>query len=131
MPPNRPVHQLPTESLGPLLAQLRADQGWSQLRLAEQLCAASGVPTVSRHEVSRWEREERVPGPFWLRWLAAVLETPLDRLAAARLGARAAARPGSSGRPRLAGRARPAAPVGAPRAGRLARRAGGAASVGA
>jgi transcriptional regulator with XRE-family HTH domain len=71
------------ESIGPLLARLRLRRGHSQLRLAEQLCAASGVPTVTRHEVSRWEREQRVPGPFWLGWLAAVLEVPLDALAEA------------------------------------------------
>ena len=70
-------------SFGPYLAQLRLRRGWSQLRLAEQLCAASGSPTVSRHEVSRWEREERVPGAFWLGWLAAVLDVPPDDVAAA------------------------------------------------
>jgi transcriptional regulator with XRE-family HTH domain len=74
----------PPESIGPMLARLRLRRGHSQLRLAEQLCAAAGVPTVSRHEVSRWEREERVPGPFWIGWLAAVLEVPVDELAAAR-----------------------------------------------
>lgn len=83
------------ESLGPLLAQLRTQRGWSQLRLAQQLCAAAGVPTVSRTEVSRWEREERVPGPFWFGWLAAVLEVPPDLLASAR----PARRRGSGGRP--------------------------------
>jgi transcriptional regulator with XRE-family HTH domain/tetratricopeptide (TPR) repeat protein len=55
-------------------------RGYSQLRVAERLCAASGLPTVSRHEVSRWEREERVPGSFWLGWLAVVLDTPLEGL---------------------------------------------------
>src|SRR5690606_3017815 len=42
-----------------------------------------------RHELSRWEREERLPGPFWLGWLAAVLETPPERLQAAVAVARA------------------------------------------
>jgi hypothetical protein len=41
------------------------------------------MPTVSRHEVSRWEREERVPGSFWLGWLAVVLDFPLAGLEAA------------------------------------------------
>jgi transcriptional regulator with XRE-family HTH domain len=84
------------ESLGALLAQLRAERGWSQLRLAEHLCAAAGVSTVSRHEISRWERQERVPGRFWLGWLALVLDAPLDRLSAARPArrkVRATARP--------------------------------------
>jgi transcriptional regulator with XRE-family HTH domain len=105
----------PEESLGPLLAQLRAERGLSQLRLAERLCAAAAVPTVSRHEVSRWEREERVPGPFWLGWLAAVLEVPARRLVAARLvtvrrgRARAAARAAPPAGTSRVARARPAA----------------------
>jgi transcriptional regulator with XRE-family HTH domain len=70
----------PAESIGALLCRLRLARGYTQLRLAELLCAASGVPTVTRHEVSRWEREERVPGGFWLGWLAAVLDVPLDDL---------------------------------------------------
>lgn len=66
-----------------MLTRLRLARGYSQLRLAERLCAAAGTPTVSRHEVSRWERQERIPGPFWLGWLAVVLEAPLDELEAA------------------------------------------------
>ncbi|MDR7278207.1 helix-turn-helix domain-containing protein [Catenuloplanes atrovinosus] len=72
--------------LGALLTALRLRRGWSQERVAERLCAASGLHTVTRHEVSRWEREERVPGGFWRRWLAAVLEADpaeLTRSAAA------------------------------------------------
>ncbi|MEV0810170.1 hypothetical protein, partial [Micromonospora sp. NPDC050200] len=38
--------------LGPLIAQLRLARGWSQQRLADELCAASGAPTVTRHEIS-------------------------------------------------------------------------------
>jgi hypothetical protein len=56
------------------------EQGKSQLRVAELLCAASGLATITRHEISRWEREERIPGGMWLRWLAVVLDTPLDDL---------------------------------------------------
>jgi transcriptional regulator with XRE-family HTH domain len=70
-------------TLGTLLTELRLARGWSQLRVAEQLCAASGVPTVSRHEVSRWERQQRVPGEFWLGWLAAVLDVPVADLTTA------------------------------------------------
>ncbi|GIJ49859.1 hypothetical protein Val02_67450 [Virgisporangium aliadipatigenens] len=68
------------ESLGALLARTRLSQGRSQLRMAELLCAASGTATVTRHEISRWERDLRVPGGHWLRWLAAVLELPLSAL---------------------------------------------------
>ncbi|MDW5323038.1 helix-turn-helix transcriptional regulator [Plantactinospora sp. KLBMP9567] len=85
-------------SLGTLLTELRLARGWSQLRVAEQLCAASGVPTVSRHEVSRWERQQRVPGKFWLNWLAAVLEVPVEELAVAAAASRPTTAGGGEGR---------------------------------
>lgn len=96
-PPPPPGPQL----LGPLLAQLRLARGWSQLRVAAELCAASGVPTLSRHEVSRWERQLRLPGEFWLGWLAVVLAVPADLLATA------AARTRSLGPPPAFGGSRP------------------------
>ena len=71
------------ESLGPVLTRVRLARGWSQLRVAALLCAASGTVTVTRNEVSRWEREERVPSRFWLGWLALVLEVPIEELALA------------------------------------------------
>ncbi|MEW2377716.1 transcriptional regulator [Micromonospora sp. NPDC047812] len=98
-PPPPPGPQL----LGPLLAQLRLARGWSQLRVAAELCAASGVPTLSRHEVSRWERQLRVPGEFWLGWLAVVLAVPVDLLVTA------AARTRSLGPPPAFGGSRPRA----------------------
>ena len=69
--------------LGPLLAELRLARGWSQQRLAHELCAASGVPTLTRHEISRWERQLRHPGEVWLGWLAVVLGVPGGLLAEA------------------------------------------------
>jgi transcriptional regulator with XRE-family HTH domain len=78
------------ETVGALLARVRGDQGISQLRLAERLCAAAGQATVTRHEVSRWEREERIPTPYWLGWLGAVLELPLAQVERAAAVARQA-----------------------------------------
>ncbi|PZG07262.1 hypothetical protein C1I95_31285 [Micromonospora craterilacus] len=72
MPPSPPD----PPPFGPLLTRLRLARGWSQSRLAAELCAAAGVPTLSRHEISRWERQVRMPGRFWRRWLAKVLTTP-------------------------------------------------------
>ncbi|MGK5445489.1 helix-turn-helix domain-containing protein [Micromonospora sp. URMC 105] len=66
--------------LGPLIAQLRLARGWSQQRLAAELCAASGAPTVTRHEISRWERQARLPGDRWLHRLALVLDAPAGLL---------------------------------------------------
>src|SRR6266849_2223822 len=66
------------ESIGALLTRARLEQGKSQLHLAEQLCAAAGLPTITRHEISRWEQGKRIPSRTWLPWLAVVLDTPLD-----------------------------------------------------
>jgi transcriptional regulator with XRE-family HTH domain len=76
------------EPIGALLTRLRRDQGKSQLHLAELLCAQSGQATVTRHEVSRWERGVRIPHGYWLRWLAVALDVPLDTLRVAAFRAR-------------------------------------------
>jgi transcriptional regulator with XRE-family HTH domain len=76
------------ESIGALLSRLRMEQGKSQLRVAELLCAASGLTTITRHEISRWEREERIPTSGWLRWLAVVLDASLPELELAAAHAR-------------------------------------------
>ncbi|MET8351349.1 MULTISPECIES: helix-turn-helix transcriptional regulator [unclassified Micromonospora] len=120
-PPPRPAQ------LGPLLARCRLARGWSQQRTAAELCAAAGVPTLSRHEVSRWERQRRIPGGFWLGWLAVVLDVPLVTLAEAaavtqRAGPARATGPGRGG----AG----ARPGGRPGRSRTGERAGGATSAG-
>jgi transcriptional regulator with XRE-family HTH domain len=62
--------------------------GLTQRELAEALNAVSSRATLTRHEVSRWERAEVTPR-YWLRHLAAVLDVPLPelRLAARSLGA--------------------------------------------
>lgn len=87
------------ERIGSLLSHLRLARGLSQLRLAELLCAAAGTPTVTRHEVSRWERGERVPGRFWREWLAVVLDVPLERLEAAADGHGGGRLAAAAGRP--------------------------------
>ena len=68
------------ETIGPLMARLRKARGFSQQVLAQRLCALSGYPTVDRHVVSRWERQERVPSEFWLAYLAEALSVPIDLL---------------------------------------------------
>lgn len=79
---------VPAETIGALLARARAEQGLSQLRLAQRLCDCAGVPTVTRHEVSRWEREQRIPSDYWLNWLAIALDVPLAELVQAAAVAR-------------------------------------------
>ncbi|TDB79142.1 XRE family transcriptional regulator [Actinomadura sp. KC216] len=58
---------------------MRRDAGMSQRQLAETLCRISRTASVTRHEVSRWERDERVPD-VWLPALATALGVPLDTL---------------------------------------------------
>ena len=67
-------------ALGDLIRDLRCIHGWSQGRLADKLCETAKHSTVSREEVSKWERGVRPVGPFWLRHLATVLEVPLQVL---------------------------------------------------
>jgi transcriptional regulator with XRE-family HTH domain len=75
-------------TIGPLLARLRQARGYSQLNLAQLLCAATGHPTITRHEISRWERQERIPSRYWLTPLAEVLGVPVDVLQTAAAAAR-------------------------------------------
>ncbi|MER5944160.1 helix-turn-helix transcriptional regulator [Streptomyces sp. NPDC001928] len=72
---------------GQYLARLRRDARLSQRGLANRLCAVSGTASVTRNEVSRWERGERIPGA-WLPALAAVLGARLEALESAAAYAR-------------------------------------------
>ncbi|WP_234376955.1 helix-turn-helix transcriptional regulator [Streptomyces sp. TP-A0356] len=64
---------------GLYLARLRRHTGKSQRQLAALLCALSGTQSITRNEVSRWERGGRVPDT-WLPFLAAALATPETQL---------------------------------------------------
>ncbi|MFE3198394.1 helix-turn-helix domain-containing protein [Embleya sp. NPDC059237] len=67
------------EPVGALIARVRRQQGKTQQRLADLLCAASGDATVTRHEVSRWERGTRLP-TRWLPWISTVLGISREEL---------------------------------------------------
>jgi transcriptional regulator with XRE-family HTH domain len=82
------------DSLGPLIAARRRELGRSQERLAEQLCTISGRMTVTKNEVSRYEREERIPSADSLRHLALALAMPLATLERAAARSRAQRRKG-------------------------------------
>lgn len=62
-------------TIGDAIARYRRARGLSQAELAERLASVSGRPTVTRHDISRWERGVRTPRPFWLRHLVAALDT--------------------------------------------------------
>ena len=71
--------------LGALIRDLRSALGWSQGRLAAELCRAAQYQTVTRECVSRWENGKRLPGPFWLPHLAGALQVPLQELERAKM----------------------------------------------
>lgn len=75
------------QQFGAYLARLRKRAGRSQRQLAADLCALSGVQSVTRNEVSRWERGGRVP-EAWLPFLAQTLSAPLEDLEGAAAYAR-------------------------------------------
>ncbi|MFD5519097.1 helix-turn-helix transcriptional regulator [Streptomyces sp. NPDC127066] len=68
-------------SIGANIKGLREQRGWSQARLAHEVCRASGVigEPVGRQEVSRWETGRRTPRE-WLTFLAAALGVSVDAL---------------------------------------------------
>ncbi|OII65092.1 transcriptional regulator [Streptomyces sp. CC53] len=66
-------------SFGVHLARLRRAANRSQRQLAADLCALSGVQSVTRNEVSRWERGGRVPDS-WLPFLARALDADVIEL---------------------------------------------------
>ncbi|MFC0437023.1 helix-turn-helix transcriptional regulator [Kutzneria buriramensis] len=73
---DRPIPEL----ISDLIKRARTERGLSQTGLAMSLADVSGQDTVTRSEVSRWERGKRIPTRHWLRWLTVVLEVPLERL---------------------------------------------------
>jgi transcriptional regulator with XRE-family HTH domain len=59
-----------------LIPQARREQGLTQRELADLLCEISQNDSITREEVSRWERGKRIPGPYWRAFLSAALDVP-------------------------------------------------------
>lgn len=93
------------ESIGVLIRAAREQGGLSQYALAARLAALSGRESLTRHEVARWERGKRIPGPYWRKWLSFALDLPLDQLLAAARSTRS--RRSRSSPPSSAARVRP------------------------
>lgn len=72
-------------TIGTFIGEHRRSIGISQGDLANLLCELTGHPTLTREDVSRWERGKRTPGRFWLPHLATALEVPLAVLEAERV----------------------------------------------
>ncbi|MFF4306804.1 helix-turn-helix transcriptional regulator [Streptomyces sp. NPDC001601] len=68
-------------SIGANIRRLREARGWSQARLAREICEAARVTgePVGRQEISRWETGKRTPRE-WLPFLAAALGVPVETL---------------------------------------------------
>lgn len=68
-------------SIGANIRRLREERGWSQARLAREVCRAAGVigEPVGRQEISRWETGKRTPRE-WLPFVAAALGIPVGAL---------------------------------------------------
>lgn len=70
----------PPESISELIKWARERRELSQRELAEALVEASGRDTITRSDISRWERGKRIPTSHWLRWLSCVLDVPQANL---------------------------------------------------
>lgn len=81
------------QRIGPLLQELRVKAHRSQADQADVLSDLAGV-AVTRNQVSRWENEKRLPGPFWQRHFAASFRVPVADLRRAVAASRAARRRG-------------------------------------
>ncbi|MEU0559380.1 helix-turn-helix transcriptional regulator [Dactylosporangium sp. NPDC006015] len=64
-------------SFGQLITRRRHQLGLTQGDLADQLCARSGRPTFTRHEVSRYEHGRRIPTTKLLTAIADALDLPM------------------------------------------------------
>ena len=84
-----------TSRFGELIAHRRRQLGLTQCGLADHLCAKTGRPTFTRHEISRYERGVRLPAALLLAVLADILELPLAVLRQAAAADRERRRTGS------------------------------------
>ncbi|WP_329363648.1 helix-turn-helix domain-containing protein [Streptomyces sp. NBC_00669] len=68
-------------NIGANIRRERDRLGWSQSRLAREVCRAAGIPgdPVGRQEISRWETGKRTPRE-WLPFLATALGVPVEAL---------------------------------------------------
>lgn len=65
-------------TFGAHLAAMRKRAQLSQSQVAARLCVISGTATLTRNEISRWERGDRLP-TAWLAHLAIVLAVPVGQ----------------------------------------------------
>lgn len=73
---NHALALAPAAWLGELLRSRRYELGYSQRDLASLVCMVSGRPTITRNEISRYERETRIPTRTTVAELAEALQLP-------------------------------------------------------
>lgn len=71
------------EPAGDLIRRTRSRLGYSQYAVAAELVRVSGNTSLTREDVSRWERGKRIPGPYWRQWISRVLDLRRAELDAA------------------------------------------------
>ena len=69
-----------SEPIGDLIRKLRHSRALSQQGLASRLANASGNDAITRRQVARWEHGNRIPSPYWRKWIGVVLEVPISSL---------------------------------------------------
>lgn len=75
----------PAPPIGEVIRQARLGRGLTQGQLAASLAKRSANESVTREQITRWERGSRIPSPYWRQWLGEVLGldmAQLDRAAA-------------------------------------------------
>jgi transcriptional regulator with XRE-family HTH domain len=67
------------KQFGAYLASMRRKAKMSRRQLAERLCTLSRVTTITRNEISPWERGKRIP-ESWLPFIGRALGLPIAEL---------------------------------------------------
>ncbi|MFD4554875.1 helix-turn-helix domain-containing protein [Streptomyces sp. NPDC058469] len=84
-----------TDPFAELLIQLRKDAGRTQDQQADAINAASGRETVTRREITRYEKSENIPTNHTLAHIAVATGVPFDELLREAKAARARRRKGN------------------------------------
>lgn len=74
------VSTIASGPIGDLIRELRRRRALSQQGLACRLASVSGNGAVTRRHVARWEHGNRIPSPYWRKWIGVVLDVPVASL---------------------------------------------------
>jgi transcriptional regulator with XRE-family HTH domain len=74
------VDTVASEPIGYLIRELRHRRELSQQGLAHRLADVSGNNAVTRRQIARWEHGNRIPSPYWRKWIGVALDVPVASL---------------------------------------------------